>query len=113
MKHITTAYAVHRTETKDPNGFAWNADQAVDVTESATTYLTGSYKADCDGGLQKNISRDDVTRLFAPSDGKLIYRQKAAVIRTREKKNFRGSRFVVPINTRVWLLLFENVMSGT
>lgn len=49
--------------------------------------------------MTEDISRDDVTRLFAPSAGKLVYRrrQTAAIIRTREKKNSRGGHFVAQL----------------
>lgn len=49
--------------------------------------------------MTEDISRDDVTRLFAPSAGKLVYhrRQTAAIIRMREKKNSRGGYFVVQL----------------
>lgn len=49
--------------------------------------------------MTEDISRDDVTRLFAPSAGKLVYRrrQTAAIIRTREKKNSRGVHFVAQL----------------
>jgi len=68
-------------------------DRAADVIRR---YFTGSYKANAEcGGVYstEGISLDDIIRLLAPSDEKLIYhRQTAAVIRTREKKKFaRGT----------------------